>query len=111
MENETENLKKLSKVPIPWYEKLLLKLSPRWFMLHYMKKQNLDQGMLDAAYKLFDNKQIHIEPLTGNNRGFIITINNGFSLWFYQDGKHFKFDGHEIGPYDDGDVTVLDKLK
>lgn len=70
----------------------------------------IESKKIDWAYKLFDDSKIHIEPLSSGSRGFIITLDNKLSLWFYQDGKSFKFDGIEMGGYDDGEVTVFDEL-
>ncbi len=77
------------------------------------RKQGLNSKKIKYADKLFrDTKRIDIQPLSGSDgRGFIIFLDNQLSLYFYQDGDHFYFDGFEIGEYDSGDVKVFDGLR
>ena len=97
---------------LPWHKKLLIKLSPKLLMKAHARKLDLSGDFIEYAEKLFANKKIHIEPLHGTGgRGFIICIDNKLTLWFYQDSDCFKYDGFEIGEYDDGEVTVFDRLK
>lgn len=96
-----------------WYTKYLMRFNPRGLFAQAAREQGIDNRKIDAAEALFRNaKRIDIQPLSGEHgRGFIITINNGLSLWFNQDGDAFVYDGFEIGPYDNGDITVFDSLK
>ena len=92
--------------------KLFIKFSPKGFLKYTARSQAINPSRLDYAEKLFrDCRRIDIQPLSGSHRGFIIFLDNKFSLWFYQDGDHFVFDGYEMGEYDDGEVTVFDGLK
>lgn len=94
------------------FTKLFLKFFPKTFLKFAASKQGIDDKKLDYADKLFGNcKRIDIQPLSGKNRGFIITLDNKLSLWFFQDGDSFKFDGYEVGEYDNGEITVFDGLK
>lgn len=103
----------MSQLDIPWYQKAILKISPRLFMRWQACKTDLDYSLVERAEELFGKgKRIHIQPLSGvSGRGFILFIDNKVSFWFYQNGDHFEYDGFEMGEYDDGDVLVFDGLK
>lgn len=91
--------------------KLAIKTFPKLFLKFYASKQGINYKKIDWAEKLFrDCKRIDIEPLSGPSRGFIIFLDNKFSLWFLQDGNHFAYDGFEMGEYENGEVTVFDNL-
>jgi hypothetical protein len=97
---------------IDWLTKLYIKFFPKSFLKQAVLENNFDPKKIDYAGKLFsDCQRIDIQPLAGSARGFIITLDNKFSLWFFQDGDHFIYDGFETGEYDDGEVTVFDSLK
>ena len=97
---------------IDWTTKFLIKFFPKLFLRRAAKKQGLDSARLDLAENLFRSCQrIDIQPLAGGSRGFILTLDNKLTLWFYQDGDHFVYDGYEIGQYENGEVTVFDSLK
>jgi len=101
-----------SRLGIPWYHKLLLKVAPSLFMKVWASSMDLDYKKVDSAYKLFHDAKIHIQPLSGiTGRGFIVFIDNKLSLWFNQNGDHFKYDGYEMGEYDGGEVTVFDAIR
>lgn len=101
----------MQPISIPWHQKLLMKFAPRSFFSLFMKKQGIDDAAIDHAYGLFQNKKIHLQPLSGQRgRGFIISLDNKMTLWFFQNGDHFTFDGFEIGEYADGDVTLFDGM-
>jgi hypothetical protein len=100
----------MSPLKLPWHTRLMLKFFPHWFLKNEFEKIGGESDALDHASELFSDKRIDIQPLSGDHRGFIITIDNQLSLFFYQDGDHFKFDGYEMGKYENGDVTVFDKL-
>ena len=101
----------LPTLKLPWYTRLMLKFFPHWFLKNEFEKIGGESDALDQASALFSDKRIDIRPSSvPNSRGFIITLDNQLSLYFYQDGDHFKFDGYEMGKYDNGDVTVFDKL-
>jgi len=91
---------------------LFIKFLPKIFLKSAARQQGIDSKKLDYADKLFrDCQKIGIQPLAGANRGFILFLDNKFSLWFFQDGDHFIFDGCEIGEYKDSEVTIFDNLK
>jgi len=102
-------MEKNEEFKIPWYVKLMMKFTPNLFGRFSSGKYSVDYKDVKRAYKLFGDKKIHIEPLGSGSRGFIIYLDNKLSLWFYQDGKNFVFDGYEMGEYEDGEVTVLDE--
>jgi len=108
--SEFEDGMELTDETLPWYLKSLAKLSPRLFFGYFARENKVNSKDLDYSFKLFENKKVHIQPLSGS-RGFIITLDNNLTLWFYQDGDHFIYDGFEMGEYEDGDVTVLDNFK
>ena len=96
---------------INWLTKLLMRYAPKIFMRYASREQSVDYQDLERAMKLFSQaKRIDFRPLSGmNGRGLIIFLDQKLSLWFFQDGDHFTFDGYEMGPYDKGEVTVFDK--
>jgi hypothetical protein len=101
----------MSRLNIPWHQKLLLKIAPRLFMKSFAKNLDLDFEKVEMAMQLFEGAKVHIQPMSGaRGRGFILCLDNKLTLWFHQDGTCFKYDGHEMGEYDDGEVTVFDRL-
>lgn len=98
---------------IPWYKKLLFKISPMLLMKLEARNLKIDDKKFEFANKLFANaERVDILPQSGvGGRGFIITIDNNLSLIFIQDGNRFVYDGYEIGKYENGNVTVFDSLK
>ena len=108
--DEFEDLE-MPTLKLPWHTRFMLKFFPHWFLKNEFEKIGGESDALDHASRLFDDKRIDIQPLGGKTgRGFIITLDNQLTLYFYQDGDHFKCDGYEMGKYDNGDVTVFDKL-
>lgn len=101
----------LRELDISWHRKIVMKFFPKLFLRMSADELGLDKKKIEYAYKLFEDAKIHIEPLSSSGRGFVITLDNKLTLWFYQDGKHFKFDGIEMGEYDNGEVTVFDDCK
>ena len=97
---------------IHWSTKLFIKFFPQTFLKFSARKQGIDPRKLDWADKLFaDCQRIDIQPTSGGSRGFILTLDNKLTLWFFQDGDHFTFDGYEMGEYDSGEVTDFDQLR
>lgn len=100
---------KNSDFKLPWYERFLMRYWPKMFFRIYANKNNVGDQPIDCSEGLFRNaKRIDLSISQSGSRGFIITLNNNFSLFFYQDGDTFKYDGFEIGEYENGDITVLD---
>lgn len=91
--------------------KAFFRFLPQGFLRYAAWRQGVRIKKLGYAEKLFaDCRSIDIQPLSGGNRGFILFLDRQFSLWFFQDGDHFIFDGYEIGEYEAGEVTVFDRL-
>ena len=64
-----------SQLPFPWWQKLLLKISPALFFRFAARQNGFSAELLDHAEALFGGKKIHIQPLSGaDGRGFIITL-------------------------------------
>jgi len=101
----------LDILDISWKHRLALKFFPGMYMKYRAREIDVKPGKIDAAMKLFDDaKRIDLFPLSPKaGRGFLIILDQKFSLWFFQEGDHFKFDGYEMGEYEKGNVTVLDK--
>jgi hypothetical protein len=96
-----------------WFIKFLARFSPKSLFKLAARDNKLDYAKVESAEKLFrDAKRIDFQPSGGaNGRSLIMYIDKKLSLHFYQDGNTFTYDGFEMGPYDDGDVTVFDKMK
>lgn len=97
---------------INWFAKILMRFAPGIFLRYAAWRQGIGPRDIDYAAKLFGaGKRVEIHPLpSSGGRGFVIVLDNRFSLHFYQDGDHFYYDGCEIGEYEKGDVTIFDKL-
>lgn len=90
--------------------KPLLRLWPNKAMKMLAKKQGIKEPVFDKLHQIFYKaKRIDLFPTASNSRGFILVIDQQTALYFYQDGDHFSYDGFEMGKYDKGDVTILDK--
>ena len=96
---------------INWLIKLLIILLPKRFLQWEAWRRGVAPERLRYAEHLFAGcKRIDIQPLCGQTRGFILFLDSRFSIWFFQDGDHFTFDGYEVGEYGAGEVTVFDRL-
>lgn len=96
-----------------WFTKSLVRLSP-WTLFRLAARDNkLNYKKVELAEKLFrDAERIDFQPSGGaDGRSLVMYVDNKLSLHFYQNGDTFEYDGFEIGPYDDGEVTVFDELK
>ena len=103
----------LENAKVSWFTRTLLSVSLAWGMSR-LAKELCSPGieMSKKAHGFFAKvERVHLVPSRSSMRGFQIVIDNMLSLFFCQDGDHFVYDGFEMGPYDDGDVTVLDRLK
>lgn len=98
---------------INWFTKLLMHFTPKVFLRYAAKEQGIESEKIDYAMKLFrESERIDIHPLPSRSgRGFIITLDNKLSLFFYQDGDCFYYDGCEMGEYEKGDVTIFDNIQ
>jgi hypothetical protein len=104
-------LKEIKNLPIPWHHRLALRFSHRLFFRLVMGDIGLENKLIDCSFELFENKRIDIFPLGASSRGFLLVIDNKFSMWFYQKNDHFVYDGLEIGEYENGEVVIFDELK
>jgi uncharacterized membrane protein (UPF0136 family) len=103
----------LEKARVSWLTKILLGISLSWGMARLARELNLPGiEASKKAHALFQKiGRIDFVPSRSTMRGFQIILDGLLSLYFSQEGDHFVYDGFEMGPYDDGDVTVLDKLR
>jgi len=97
---------------VSWLTRVLLGLSLSWGMNRLARELNApDIERSKKAHALFQKiERVDIVPSRSNLRGFRIVLDSLLSLYFSQDGDHFVYDGFEIGPDDEGDVTIFDKL-
>ena len=100
------------KIKISLFKKFLIRFAPKMFFRYMAEEQGIGSKRIDSAMDLFKGvKRIDIHPLSGgSSRGFIITLDRKLSLYFYQNGDSFNYDGFEMGEYDKGDVTIFNKL-
>ncbi len=65
---------------------------------------------VEQVHQLFKQAQrVDVLPSIGGGRGFQIVLDGTLSLYFFQDGDHFVYDGFELGEYERGDVTLFDE--
>jgi len=98
---------------INWFTKILMRFAPKTFLRYVAREQGIRFEKINCLTKLFgENCRIDIFPLSGSgSRGFSIILDNKLSLYFYQDGDHFCYDGYEIGEYEKGNVTIFDNIR
>lgn len=103
----------LDKMKVSWLTRTLLAISLSWGMSRLAKELSIPGiETSKAAHALFQKvERVDIVPSHSNMRGFQLILDGLLSLYFSQEGDHFVYDGFEMGPYDDGDVTILDKLR
>lgn len=76
------------------------------------KNQGIKNVVFEKIHEIFKNSQrIDIFPTAGNQRGFIIIIDQETAIYFYQNGDHFEYDGFEMGEYEKGKVTIFDDFR
>lgn len=76
------------------------------------KNQGIKNVVFKKIHEIFKNSQrIDIFPTVGNQRGFIIIIDQETAIYFYQNGDHFEYDGFEMGEYEKGEVTIFDDFR
>lgn len=98
---------------LPWHMRFLMRFFPKVFLRLHTQKFGVHFRMIDTAQQLFQNTDsIDVHPISGaDGRGFVLVLDRRLSLWFFQDGDHFVYDGFEIGEYEKGDVTIFDRVK
>jgi hypothetical protein len=100
-----------SRLKLSRWEKFKFKFFPMCALRSFIRRAGTDDFILYNLHKIFiKTARIDLIPLSGS-RGFMIILNGKMSLWFYQDGDHFKYDGFEAGEYGNGEVTIFDKFK
>jgi uncharacterized membrane protein (UPF0136 family) len=103
----------LEQAKVSWLTKILLGISLSWGLARLARELSLP-GIETSkkAHALFQKvARVDFVPSRSTMRGFQIILDGLLSLYFSQEGDHFVYDGFEMGPYDEGDVTVLDKLR
>lgn len=103
----------LERAKVSWLTKVLLGISLSWGMSRLARELSLP-GIETSkkAHALFQKVgRVDFIPSRSSMRGFQIILDGLLSLYFSQEGDHFVYDGFEMGPYDEGDVTILDKLR
>ena len=88
--------------------KIFMRIWPTACIKYVAWRKGCPPSLMRHANALFDEASVDIVLTKTGGRGFQIIVDNKFSLYFYQDGKHFKYDGWEVGEYEDGDITVFD---
>lgn len=83
---------------------------PAFVMRRFAKSIGIERPIFQKAHEVFDGSRIDIFPVS-NGRGFILVIDCKTALFFYQDGDRFAYDGYEMGKYNKGDITVLDRIR
>lgn len=103
----------MKELKMIWFDKILITFLPQMFFHRSARYMGIRNRSFSDAHELFDTvERIDLFPLnSSNSRGFMIVLNGNTSLWFYQNGDHFKYDGFEMGEYEKGDVTIFDCLK
>ncbi|MDP2934110.1 MAG: hypothetical protein Q8N81_08385 [bacterium] len=103
----------LGDVDISWWKKLLLKFWPKLAFRFFASELGIANPVFEQLQEIFTKvKRVDVFPLTSSgSRGFMLVLGQKASLWFYQDGDHFVYDGFEMGEYEKGDVTIFDHLR
>ena len=105
----TFDYKNLRESGVRLRTRLLLRLSPLYGIKSLSRELGLDPEVAEKAHQAFkDTRRIDVVRSTSGSRGFQIIIDGSTSLYFYQDGDHFVYDGFESGEYEKGDVTLFD---
>lgn len=88
----------------------LLWLVPRWGVARLEREMGYPSTRaVEKMHELLKKTQrVDVLPAVGGGRGFQIVLDGGLSLYFFQDGDHFVYDGFELGVYERGDVTLFD---
>ncbi len=103
------DFKNLREGGIRFWTRVWLRFLPVYGVRRLSRELGIDPAVAENAQRIFkDTKRIDIVPSTSGVRGFQLIIDRATSLYFYQDGDHFVYDGFESGDYEKGDVTVFD---
>jgi hypothetical protein len=107
-------IKKMEKkeLKIDWLAKLLFVVWPKMGVKYLALRMGVDDSDARNSHDLFSKvKRVDIFPSGSGYRGFVIILDGKTSLYFYQDGDHFVYDGYELGKYKKGDVTLFDRVE
>ena len=100
----------LEALKFPWWKRMLFRLWPQAIFKIATNKVDINIDFY-KLHKIFSkSEKIDIFPTNINERGFILVLNQQVSLFFFQDGDNFKYDGFEVGEYEKGDITIFDSL-
>lgn len=108
-----ENLKDINKSKVGWLTKTLMRMLLPWTMKRFVTELNASGIALSKkAGELFEGvDRVDIIPIRAIDvRGFQIILDNVIALYFCQEEDHFVYDGFELGPQEEGDITVFDDL-
>jgi len=70
---------------INWFTKILMRFAHKTFLRYAAKEQGIELQKINYAMKLFgESDRVDVRPLPNrSDRGFIITLDNKLSLYFY----------------------------
>lgn len=106
------DLKSFKDGNISWQTRFLLRFWPTRGLSRLAKELGLNSQLMEESQNLFSKvSRIDIIPDNSGERGFQIILDKLTALYFYQEGDHFIFDGSEAGEYENGDVTIFDRLR
>ncbi len=106
------DFKNLRESGVDFWTRFLLRVLPLWGIRRLSRRLGVDPDVADKAQALFENvEKVDVVPSRSGQRGFQLILDHSTALYFYQDGDHFKYDGFEMGEYDEGEVTIFDMKK
>ncbi len=110
-EEQKEPFDQHKSIIIPFWLNVLFIFWPRMAIRYIAWQTNFPIRTVEKLHEAFGRSgRIDIFPLL-ERRGFMLVIENKLSLWFYQDGDGFKYDGFELGEYEKGDISVFDRWR
>jgi hypothetical protein len=104
----------LKRARVSWLTRILLSVSLSWGMERLARELGMSGIEMSRKAHAFFAKVERIDFVPARSvgmRGFQVILDGTLALFFCQDGDHFVYDGFEMGPYDAGDVTILDQIK
>jgi hypothetical protein len=103
----------LKQANVSWLTRTWLAIALPWGLGRLAKElggPGLERSK--RTHELFaKTNRVDIVPSQSDLRGFQLVIDGMLSLFFVQDGDHFVYDGFEMGPCEEGDVTLFDKIR
>lgn len=99
---------------LSWPERLLWRFFPRLALRYFIGKKAIPFAKLDTLHSLLqDTRRFDIIPYSPQEtgaRGFQLILDQKITLFFYQNGNSFAYDGYEVGEYEAGEVTLFDQV-